>query len=1156
FFELGGHSLLAAQAASRIGEVFKIELALRRVFESPSVAQLSAFIQQELRADHVQEEERIERVSREKDLELSYGQQQLWLLEQLGVDAGTYNISAAVQLRGELHLSVLQESFNDIIRRHEVIRTTYTDVHGRPVQQIAPELPVELTVEDLTRLDQKEREREVKGIAKQEANRRFDLRRGPLLHVRLLRTKEHEHVLILTMHHIVSDGWSIGIIMKELSELYSAHLEKREASLEELEIQYPDYAAWQRERLGSDSLNQQMEYWRKHLAGELPVLELPTDHPRPAVQSYRGASEHVRIGKELRDHLRKLCRRENATLYMILMAAYKVLLHKYTGQQDVIVGTPIAGRTNRQVKNLIGFFVNMLVMRTEVKDDDSFLELLKKEREVALNAYANQEVPFEKLVEELRPNVDLSRSPIFQVAFNMLNFPKVKTELPGLTLDTFLPLEAEAKFDITLYAGEQPDGLQLDLIYNVDLFTRERMAQMLEQFVGLLTQIVEDSERLVSHLSLITPSAERLLPDPRQPIAPEWEGPVHQALSRQAHRVANRQAIKHARGAWTYQELDYFSNQLSHYLYSNGIRRGDIVAIYADRSPSLVWAILGILKAGAAFAILDSAYSASRLIRYIEAIKPRAWIQIKEAGLLPVALENHVAASPLQCRIELSWETAKSALKDCPGSDLNISVDADDLAYVAFTSGSTGRPKVILGTHRPLSHFLKWHTETFALHESDRFSILSGISHDPVLRDIFTPLWLGATLCIPAPEVMQLPGMLADWLRQESISIAHMTPAMVQLLGEASTRHPVGAHHPAQIPSLRYVFLGGDVATRRDVLTLRSLASGVRCVNFYGTTETPQAMGYFVIHERPEEEGEGNTNAKETIPIGRGIDGVQLLLLTPASLLAGIGEIGEICVRTPYLSKGYLDDETHTHERFIANPFRDEEADRIYRTADLGRSLPDGNIEFLGRMDRQLKIRGFRIELEEIEQPLSKHPDVRNCVVASRADKSGLKRLIAYLVTDGEAVPKARELRNFLKDQLPEHMIPAAFVQVEKLPLTANGKIDYRALPAPDDNAFALNTNYVPPRSELERNLAEIWKSLLEVERISIYDNFFELGGYSILATQCLSRVREVFQVEIPLMSLFQEPTFINLAERIYAAQLEGRQTSLPPIMRVSREVE
>ena len=1138
FFELGGHSLLATQVISRLRDAFQIELPLRSLFDSPSIEELSRVIVAEQEAKSPQKQT-ISRRERPDELYLSFAQQRLWFLDQLEPNSPLYNISKAMRISGPLDVDVLGKVLDSIVVRHEVLRTTFASVDGNPRQVISPSRSVGLAITNLSERPEAEREEEAQRLLKEEAGRPFDLSQDLMLRPTLLKLGTEEHILLLVMHHIASDGWSLGILSRELALFYEAFSEGEIPSLPELPIQYSDFARWQQDWLNGDVLEEQLAYWKEKLRDSPPVLELPTDRPRPAVQTHRGEHQHLVLSKTLSESLNSLGRREGVTLFMTLLSAFVTLLYRYSGQEDIVVGSPIAGRTRVEIEELIGFFVNTLVLRTDLSDNPIFLEVLGRVREAVLAADAHQDLPFEKLVEELKSQRDLSRTPLFQVFFNMLNLPNTQIELPNLKVEILSLLEVEAKFDLTLYVKEQNEGIQFDLVYNTNLFKRDRMVEMLAQFKYLLAQIVEDPKESIVRFSLVTPTAQAILPNPTEALDSTWEGAVHTIFSKQAYRVPERLAVVDGQESWTYKELDARSNQLANYLLDSNIQSQEVLAIYGHRNASLVWALLGVLKAGAAFVILDPAYPPSSLIDYLGAAKPRGFIQIGAAGVLPSLLEKFVQT--LSCRLVLpqrQMAEVGNLLKDYSTEDPEVEVGPDDLTYVAFTSGSTGKPKGILGGHKPLSHFLQWHTQTFALDETDRFSMLSGLSHDSLLRDIFTPLWLGATLCIPDQEVIVSPGQLSEWMRQKEISIAHLTPVMGHLLTERT--------EGKTLPSLRYAFFGGDVLTKRDVSRLGKLAPAATCVNFYGATETPQAMGHFIVsYEGEVIDDPASADVKEGVPLGRGIGEAQLLVLNDSQGHAGVGELGEIYIRSPHLAKGYLNDDTLTQDRFMANPFMNTPGDRVYKSGDLGRYMPDGNIEFLGRSDLQVKIRGFRIELGEIETVLLRHPAVGEAVVIRREDKLGEVRLVAYIVPNPEREPSISELRRFLQEKLPDYMIPSNFIILDALPLTPSGKVDRRALPTPDTTRPEIEEAFVAPRGPIEKMLAGIWAQLLGLEQVGIHDNFFELGGHSLLATQVVFRVGEVFQVDLPLHSLFEMPTIAQLAREIARKQIEGadRQT-------------
>ncbi|HEY0765885.1 MAG TPA: amino acid adenylation domain-containing protein [Pyrinomonadaceae bacterium] len=1135
---------MAVQLLSRIRESFAVELELKKLFELPTIAQLAELIDEQLQAGSQVQLPPIVPVARDRNLPLSFPQERLLFLEQLEPGGAIYNLHAALRLKGILDLAALEQSFNEIIRRHESLRTTLELREGEPVQLIVPTLTIPLPLMDVS--PHSVAETEALRLAAEEGQRPFDLGVGPLLRALAIRIDVDDHLVVLTMHHAISDGWSMGILLRELSALYAAYSQHTPSPLTELPIQYADYASWQRKCLEGEWLESHLAYWREVLAGAPPVLELPADRPRAAVQSFAGATEVMVLDQDLSRRLRSLSQEQGVTLFMTLLAAFKVLLSRYTGQPDIVVGTPIANRNRIETEALIGFFINSLALRTDLSGNPSFTKLLRRVFDVTLSAYAHQEVPLEKLLQDLQPERDLSRTPLFQVYFNMLNFPLGDLQLPGLTSQILSFPDAWSKFDLTLYVEDQ-ESIRCNLVYNANLFEPPRMAEMLAQFKHLLLQIVEQPEVEIGRFTLITPAAEKHLPNPKMDLSAKWEGAVHTLFSRHARQFPNKPAVIDKQATWTYAQLESRSNQIANYLLSSGIQSEDVVAIYAHRSAPLVLALLGVLKAGASFLLLDPAYPATRLIDCLKLAKPRGWIQLQAAGVPPEYLKDFVT-SQISCVLELPerLDEAGDRLANASTEEPQVVVGADSLAYLAFTSGTSGKPKGIQGRHGPLSHFRPWYKQNFAINESDRFSLLSGLSHDPLHRDVFTPWQFGATICIPDPELLGTPGYLAEWMRSEEITVTNLTPAMGQLLtSELKARTPVS------ITSLRYAFFVGDALTRRDVARLKKLAPQFKCVNLYGSTETQRAVSCFMGngHEELDTRDEG-----EILPLGKGIEDVQLLLMNDAQQLAGIGEVGEIFIRSPHLARGYLDDQTLTEARFIPNPFTGSIHDRLYRTGDLGRYLPDGNVASLGRCDFQVKIRGFRVELTEIEAVLGRHAAIQEAVVIAVEERSGERLLVAFVIWQRDLRVTTGELRRYIKEQLPDYMVPAFFIELDEIPLTPNGKLDRQALAKLAQTRPELMESESRQYTPTEEILAGIWAEVLHVEPIGLHNNFFELGGHSLVITRVISRVRESFHVEIPLRWLFEKPTVSELAAAIDREQ--QLHQVLPPIGRAPRNAE
>ena len=1142
FFALGGQSLLIMRLASRVREAFGIEVPLRRFFERSTLGRMAALVGFG-RTDPALSP--FPRVAGTAGLRLSFAQERIWLLEQLEPGTAAYNMPCAVVLRGPLDAGRLAGALGEVVRRHEVLRATFLAGGEGPRQSILPSGDFRLGVVDLSALPPAERAEAADRLGVAEALRPFDLKAGPPFRATLARLAPLEHRLFLTVHHIAADGWSMALLLDELTALYRAAGEPGEALPPALPVRYVEFAEWQRRSLEGDALDSQLAYWRRQLAGPLPGLDLPVDRRRSAESTFRGGRVSLTLAADLSLSVEAMGRRAEATLFMTLLTAFALLLGRQSGQEDLIVGTPIAGRNRSEVEGLIGIFLNMLALRLDLSGGTSFAEALARTRETALAAYAHQDLPFERVVREVQPEREAARAAVFQVLFNLLDFgvDAERLALPEIALELLSPIEPPSKFDLTLYvARHDRQRFRLDLVYNADLFDPPRMGDLVQQLASLLEQAAADPTRRIAELELRTDLARAVLPDPRAPLVAGGAEPVFAPFVRTARRVPERVAVVDRSGAWSYGELDAASDRLARFLEERGVGGGEVVAIYAARSASLVAALLGVLKAGAAFAVLDAAYPAARLLATLERARPSGWLALEAAGEPPSELTRGLAGAGCRVRLDLPGSPAAwtARLAGLPVGPPAVTIDPDDLAYVAFTSGSTGVPKGILGSHRPLAHFLEWHIRTFGLVEEDRFSLLSGLAHDPLLRDVFTPLWLGATLLVPDPAEMGNGTWLAAWLRDRQVSVVHLTPGLAQLLSFARPAEVLDAM--PGLPALRYAFFGGEPLTRRDVDVLRRLAPEMTAVNFYGTTETPQAMGWHVVA------GSAAGAAPERLPVGRGIEGAQLLVVSPHGRLAAIGEVGEIHVRTPYLTRGYLGDEELTRERYVASPWGREAADRLYRTGDLGRFLPDGGVELLGRRDGQVKLRGFRIELSEVEAVLALHPSVR-AVAATVRETSAGPRLLAYVVAAGERQPAAGELRAHLARRLPDYMIPAGFIPLSALPLTPNGKLDRQALPESGPDGEAPSSVWSEgPGGTVEEVVAVIVAELLGVERVGPEANFFELGGHSLLAAQLIFRLEQAFEVGLSLRALLATPTVAGMAA-VVAVQIgrgAGEAPSLP----------
>jgi len=1075
----------------------------------------------------------IDRVPRDGFLPLSFAQSRLWFLDQLTPGSTAYTLPMYTRLRGALDVAALEKSLSEITRRHEILRTIFPAVDGSPSQAILPPSPGAIPVVDLSGIAMEERERSALRIAAAEAKKPFDLAKGPLWRAQLLRLDQEDHVLLFSMHHIVFDGSSIDVFWQDLSSLYCAFRAGGPSPLHELPFQYVDFASWQKRSLEGPVRESHLAYWKQQLGENPPSLNLPSDRPRQGSQNSPGAKKARGLAPAVRASLKSLSQREGASLSMTLLAVFNILLHRWAGQEDILVGMPVARRSRAEFEKMVGIFMNTMVVRTRFSGSLSFRDVLHQVRDTMLDALEHQDMPFEELVGALDPRRDLRRPPLFQVFFNNLNMQLTPVQIPGLRVEPFGEFEVESKFDVSLYVHERSDSISLMLVYNTQLFDDSWMTALLEEYAILLEQVCDDPLRPIGEYSLATGPAggNAPLPDPAAPLADRWLGLVHSRFLQRSAEAPGRVALVDQNAEWSYGQLASLSAGLRDWLRNCGVGRGDTVAVYGHRSAPLVLALLGILRSGAAFCILDPAYPDLRLARCVRIVRPKAWLQIAAAGAPPENLEAAISETAGDFRLTLP-ATPQMSFSGRPSgtSDSSELDEMDRPAYVTFTSGTTGEPKCILGTHKPLSHFLDWHVRQFGLNSTDRFSMLSGLAHDPLLRDILTPLWIGATLVIPNPGDMLLPGRLSDWLEQQRITVAHLTPAMGALLAQ-----PSGKRREVSKPlsTLRYAFFGGDILSSQDVELVTGIAPQARCISFYGATETPQAMAWCDAGGRAAESDSCNSAAfSRQVPIGNPIADVQILILNRAGALAGVGELGEIHIRTRCLSQGYVNDEVLTRERFPINPFTGELGDRLYRTGDLGRYRPDGLVEFAGRADQQIKLRGYRVEPGEIEAALEKHPDIRDCTVVAEESSNEKKRLVAYFLARGESQLTPEHLREHLAKLLPDYQIPSEFHALLSMPLTPNGKIDRRALASGKYRLPSFKT-FVPPRNQVEATMAEIWSQVLGVETVGVFDNFFELGGHSLAATRLMAQMLSAFEIDIPLQALFLEPTIAGLAEHL-----------------------
>ncbi len=1105
FFELGGHSLMATRLVSRLRDRFGVEVAIDDFFAAATVAALA----RRIAAAGGAPVRSIPQAPRDGDLPLSFAQQRLWFLHQLEPGSAGYNMPIAVRFQGPLVPAVLERAAAEIVRRHESLRTTFALSGGEPVQVVAPPEPFSLPVVELEEIPSSLDE--ARRLAGEEARRSFDLELGPLWRLRLLRLAAEDHVVLLTMHHIISDGWSIGIFIHELAALYGALARGEEPPLPPLPVQYADFTVWQRGWLAGDVLAAQLAWWRQRLGGALPVLELPLDRPRPPLQTFRGARLHLAVPADLTERLRALAGERGATLFMVLLAAFKTLLLRYTGQEDLLVGVPIAGRNRSEIEGLIGFFVNTLVLRTDLSRDPGFAELLDRVRDTTVGAYAHQDLPFEKLVEEIRPRRDLARSPLFQVMLGLENNP-VAAAAPAAPSLVATPLEIDAgaaRFEWTFFLAERGGAIAGSVEYNTDLFDEATVSRAVGHWTRLLAAAAGDAGELLSRLPLLPAEEERQLLVAWNETARDFalDRPVHALIARHAARSPAAPAVLCEGGALSYGELDARANRLAHRLRALGVGPEVPVGIYLDRSLAMPAALLAVWKAGGAYLPLDPAYPRERLSYMLE--DSGAPVVLTEESLLATVPPSAARAVCLD-REDVAGESAQ---------DPGVPAGPESLAYVLYTSGSTGRPKGVQIPHGALVNFLESMRERPGLAAGDRLLAVTSLSFDIAGLELFLPLLAGARVEIASRELAADGPRLLSRLGEATVLQA--TPSTWRLLLDAGWQGNAGLKALCGGEALPPK-LAGEIAARAGSLW-----------NMYGPTETTIWSATRLVGPQA---GEGAA----AVPIGGPIANTRIYVVDAGLRPAPIGVPGELLIGGAGLARGYLGRPALTAERFIPDPFSGDAGARLYRTGDLARWLAAGEVEFLGRLDHQVKVRGYRIELGEIEAALEQHPAVRAAVVLVREDVPGDHRLTAYVVAGDGAAPRSGELRRHLRAKLPEYMVPSAFVVLAELPLLPNGKVDRKSLPAPlapEGERLETPAAFTAPRGRLEGAVSEIWRAVLNRERVGVHDNFFDLGGHSLLMAQVHHRLRASLPAGLAagltMVELFQYPTIAALARHL-----------------------
>ncbi|MDP9360621.1 MAG: amino acid adenylation domain-containing protein [Acidobacteriota bacterium] len=1026
---------------------------------------------------------RIEQTRRDKPLPLSFAQQRLWFIDQLESKSPIYNMPVALRVEGPLQIAVVERALSEIVRRHESLRTFFPLVDGSPVQEIAAAGPVQVPVIDVQAADVEER-------VNDEARQPFDLATGPLLRASVLRIGPEDHVVLLTMHHIVSDAWSMRVFTREMTMLYAEYLRGATSPLPELSIQYADYAVWQRQSLTGEPLESKLAYWTQQLDGTPPLLSLPADRPRPAVQSYRGASESFDIPADTTGRMRKLGRESEATLFMTLLTAFAAMLSRWTGQDDVVIGSPVANRSRPEIEPLIGFFANTLPLRVDCSGDPTFCELLARVRRVALDAYAHQDLPFERLVEALRPERTLSYTPLFQTTFQVQDAPMGNLHVPGLELQPLEPKAVNSKFDFSWILEETGDRLIGRIDYSTDLFDVATIRRMIGHFRTFLDGILADPDRSLFRLPILEHQE-------REQILVSWnqtstdfprDRTIADLFEEQAAATPDAVALIWREERWTYRELNRRANRLAHHLQSIGVGPETLVGISVPRSVDAIVATLGVVKAGGAYVPLDPSYP-----------RPRLDLVIRDARLSIVLTPETLVEAPES----LSPENPKRA------------TTAENLAYVIYTSGSTGVPKGTCIAHRSVIRLVR--NTNFAKMDADEvFLQVAPLAFDASTFEVWGSLLNGGTLVVFPEENITLEGLSAA-LHRYGVTIIFLTGSLF---------HQMMERLPEGLSGLRQLLAGGEAVSPSHVNAALAKLPNTRLINGYGPTEstTFAVCGMFT---EP-------IDAGRPAPLGRPIANTRAYILDRHLQPVPVGVTGELHLGGEGLARCYLNNPELTAERFITDPFSDDPSDRLYKTGDLTRYLPDGRIEYLGRDDRQVKIRGFRIELGDVEAALQQHPAVRKALVTIHKDVLGDKKLVAYVVPL-ESPLSETDLRSFLHARVPAYIVPSAFVTLAEVPLNPHGKVNWSALPAPNEHRPDLRTAYAMPRTDAERIVADVWRELLQIDEVGLHDNFFDLGGHSLLLAHSLSKLRETFgeEVKLSLVDLFRFPTVHTLAEQL-----------------------
>ncbi|KZN60469.1 non-ribosomal peptide synthetase, partial [Pseudoalteromonas luteoviolacea] len=1103
----GGHSLLAAKLVSRVRERLNINISVKDVFFHQSIFELANIsAQSESLAHHT-----IEPVNQDTDLVLSYGQQRLWLLDKIEQGSAHYNMPIALKLTGKLDKRALNDALSEILNRHEILRTQYRENEGVSYQVVCQAAPFELNIIDLSsEVIETHREQQLEERIRRQRTTPFDLANDLMLRAELVKLSEQKHYVLLTMHHIAADGWSLKLLTDELSQLYDAFVNGNSSPLVKLPIQYKDYAAWQQKSLAESELQTSLNYWQEKLLGIPMVHQLPTDHARPAVPDMNGRVLKTSIDKGLSNSLNALAKEQNVTLFMLLHAAFTCLLNKYSGESDIVLGSPIANRDMQEVESLVGFFINTLVLRSQVERSDTFVQHLQKSKDCLLEAYEHQHVPFEMLVQSLDIARSTSHSPIFQIMIVMQNYQQATLDLTDLTLSVVESSEQQAKFDLTLFITETDNNIELNWEYAQALFEPETVARLSSHFINLLTSIVAQQNTAIADLKVLSEQDKQaLIYDWNDTVAPYPKGAcMHQLFEQQAQKTPDNVAVVFEGNSITYRELEARANQIAHYLKAQVCESQQFIGVCLERSINMVAGLLGVLKSGFAYIPLDPEYPSNRIGKILEKSETK-FVLTDDSSLDKHDFENPLNVEQAYC-------------SNMPSTPLSLVLNAKDTAYVIFTSGSTGEPKGVVISHESAVNLLTLVNRRFEINEHDTVLCITSIGFDLSVYDIFGSIATGAKLVVSKADDALEPRRLIKLLQENQVTYWDSVPSTLKMLIDYLDT----VASDVVSPHLRLAFLSGDWIPTSLPDQVNNYFPKLQVISLGGATEGTVWSNYYPITQP--------MSHRKSVPYGKPLDNNRFYVLDEHLNPVPPGCVGDLFIGGVGVAQGYLNDEMKTSAAFMPDPFYEHERANMYKTGDRGRIMLEaggklGNMEFLGRIDNQVKIRGFRVELGEVESCLQSHDAIKLALAVVIPESM---QIYAYVISEENKQVDTQELLSLCSISLADYMVPAGVMQIEKLPLSNNGKVDRKALPKPV-LVDSKNNIVIHPRTDTEKQLSEIWSNLLGIAQVSVQASFFDIGGQSLLATRLASQILVEFGVEVAIRSLFQNDTIEKQAKLI-----------------------